>query len=95
MDHGRPVRTMYVGLGSENPDDDYCDSCGYSYNELDLYEYENGTIEIHTTLGCTGGWSFEGDRAEAVAKIRELARNYPMKDKRRNQLHGLARRLDA
>jgi hypothetical protein len=38
-------------------DDDYCDTCGHSWNKvgLELWDEERGIWQLWTRIGCTGG----------------------------------------
>jgi hypothetical protein len=46
--------SRYWSLG----DDDDCETCGMSYNEIDFSDYEDGEYKISTRLYCYGGQEY-------------------------------------
>lgn len=63
-------------------DDDDCDTCGWSYNELglELWDEEEGIWQLYISVGCYGGQSVlscEDDWDSMVAEIIKDALSYP------------------
>ncbi len=54
---------------------DYCETCGYSYDEIDG-SFEDGEVYLAVRYGCYGGESYQGSPAEvAVEFAREWDRS--------------------
>lgn len=55
-------------------DDDYCETCGTSYNEavLELWDADNNVWQLSYTAGCYGGESVMSDSPEWNAKTGEI-----------------------
>lgn len=50
-------------------DDDYCDTCGSSYNEVSFSDWGDGeTYSLNTSIGCYSGESYEIDQLEKLFK---------------------------
>lgn len=63
-------------------DDDDCDTCGWSYNELglELWDEERGIWQLYMSVGCYGGQSVlscEDDWDSMVTEIIKDALGYP------------------
>ena len=52
------------------PDTD-CDTCGRSWNSLEVCLGDDGQWCADLTIGCYGGASYEGDRAGLIAFLRQ------------------------
>lgn len=76
------VETMEGEYTWELGDDYYCDTCGYTYNEISLEKWDEETNiwRLHISVGCYSGQSVISDDPEwgtKTATIIEEASTYP------------------
>ena len=55
--------TVYLGGDSD------CETCGWSYNQLNVHRTEKGTYDCTESVGCYGGRSVIGVSAEDALKF--------------------------
>lgn len=48
-----------------------CDTCGRSYDELEIAFDDDGEWAAYLSLGCYGGGSYKGNREGLVTWLRE------------------------
>lgn len=77
-----PYITVNVAL--DHPDTEPCETCGYSWDELEITWDIGGDAEIvfegRYSVGCYGGSSYTGDKPGLVQWLVEIIDQYSFDD---------------